>query len=752
MGVLGMIIPTVLGVGIAVSVVVVARDAYQRLRGPGWMSRRCGRQGRASALVAVNHRVEADDRNLSGLHSRTWYIVAGILLLVVALWVLIGSWGNYVGWTSWLEGIVWLFVLFLGAAAVAGFLGVASLVAAVRGERHPAWVGPILDRTPLGRPPALASVTTTVVEHPRHARRQAPPDDVRPLGPQQVTDMGATVARTVAGLWTVVAVAVVGWMTFTGRVPTTPEELDTAVAAPAWIILYLGLVVSALAVYRWELGGSIALAVCAGMLGVLSAIQYPTWIAFTLVAIFAVPAFLHWLAWQREHHVHHLVAVGAWTSLAVAIVVFSAGQVQAHYFGPTHPESVAPELEPSQVVWAWAGATTSGSTQVVARVHDDGPVRLLVSDSADMIDPVVSGSRIASQSSGHVVRLAVDGLRADSRYYWALEVDGRVDRVRSGTLRTMPEGPASFTLVASACARSGSNAAVFDSIRESDPLVYLQLGDLHYANIGSDDPGRFEAALEQVLTRDGQAALYRATSTSYIWDDHDYASNNGDATSPSRPAAEQVYRSWVPYHPLVSENPQGPIGQSFVAGRVRVLRTDSRSQRTPPGSASGDEQHMLGPRQETWFAEQLAEAREAGQVVLWAGSSPWIGAAAPGSDTWAGYPDARQRMADLIVAAGMEHRLVKVAGDAHMVALDDGSHTDYSTSGAVGFPLLQAAALDRPGSVKGGPYSGGTYPGGGRYGEIEVHDDGGAELDVTLRGRSWDGETLVEQTFTLPVG
>jgi hypothetical protein len=755
MSTLAMIIPTVLGVGIALSIAVILRDAYERLRGPGWMSRRCGRQGQGAAVDAVAGAAPggvAGDPGRVGLRSRSWYLVAGTVLMVVSIWLLIGSWGNYVGWRSWLESIAWLFVLFLVASGVAGVLGVSCLLVAIREQGHPLWIRPLLDRTPLGRPPRLRSVGTTVVEHPRHSRRASRPTRVRPLGPHHITDMRAVTARTIAGLWTVVAVALVGWMTFTGRVPTTPEELDTAIATPAWVVLYLALVVAAVAVYRWELAGSVALAVCAGLLGVLSSIQYPTWIAFALVFIFAVPAFLHWLAWQREHHVHHLFAVGAWTAVAVASVVLSAGAVQAHFFGPTHPESDAPALEESPVEWAWAGATTSRSTEVVARVREEGAVRLLVSDSPELVDPVVSEPRHIGETDPRVVRLRVDGLDPRTRYHWALEVDGRVDLGRSGTLRTLPEGPASFTLVAAACARSGSNGAVFDAIREVDPLVYLQLGDLHYANIGTDEPDRFEAALQQVLTMPAQAALYRSTSIAYVWDDHDYAANDGDSTSPSRPAAEQVYRSWVPYHPLVSGEPEGPIGQSFVAGRVRVVMTDSRSQRTPPGASGGSAQQILGTEQELWFAEQLALAREAGEVVLWAGSTPWIGEPTDGGDTWAGYPAARRRMADLIVDAQMQDRLVMVAGDAHMVALDDGSHTDYSTSQAGGFPLLQAAALDRPGSVKGGPYSGGTFPGGGRYGEIVVSDDGGTTLDITLRGSTWDGELLVEETFTLPAG
>jgi hypothetical protein len=138
-------------------------------------------------------------------------------------------------------------------------------------------------------------------------------------------------------------------------------------------------------------------------------------------------------------------------------------------------------------------------------------------------------------------------------------------------------------------------------------------------------------------------------------------------------------------------------------------------------------------------------------VVLWVSSTPWIGVDDVGDDSWAGYPDARRRVADAIADAGMQDSLMMVAGDAHMVAIDDGSHSDYSSSQAGGFPVLQAAALDRPGSMKGGPYSEGAFPGGGQFGVIAVDDGGGAEIAVTLSGRTWEGRTLVEYRAVLSV-
>ena len=87
-----------------------------------------------------------------------------------------------------------------------------------------------------------------------------------------------------------------------------------------------------------------------------------------------------------------------------------------------------------------------------------------------------------------------------------------------------------------------------------------------------------------------------------------------------------------------------------------------------------------------------------------------------------------------------------------LCAIDDGTHTDYSGTGAGGFPLLQAAPLDRPGSTKGGPYTSEVFTGGGQFGLVEIQDDGGPSVGVRLEGRSWDGRLLVslERQFTVP--
>ena len=221
-----------------------------------------------------------------------------------------------------------------------------------------------------------------------------------------------------------------------------------------------------------------------------------------------------------------------------------------------------------------------------------------------------------------------------------------------------------------------------------------------------------------------------------MWDDHDYGANNSDALSPSRLAAMAAYRANVPSYELAGE--VSAIYQSFDVGRVRVLMTDARSAREPGAS-------MLGDEQLEWFLDALVAAAKDQALVVWLNPVPWVADASDGGDDWGGYATERQRIAEVIAESGIDN-LLMISGDAHMVAIDDGTNTDYSLAGDTGFPLLHAAALDRPGSTKGGPYSEGAIGGSGQYGVVDITDHGEA-IHVALRAKRYDGEVLLAYDF-----
>ena len=509
--------------------------------------------------------------------------------------------------------------------------------------------------------------------------------------------------------------------------------------SPGFIGLF---VVSTLLALRWEIfGGSLAAFAAAGLVAFASNQLVSTHAAF-VVALLGVPGIL-WLvvAMAQLSRRSALVGIGAFT--VMAIVGFLAGNaIYAHFWGPTHPASTVAALPDSPVEWVWSGAVTSTGGEV--RAHPAGDyesVRLAVSTDAALADPTWIDP---IDASGRVGGFRIDGLDARTEYHYAVEVDGLLDTVRAGSFTTFPDGAASYTVAVGSCARVGSNGAVFDTIRELDPLLYLVTGDLHYGDNGVNDIERYREVLDLTLTRPAQAALYRSTPIAYVWDDHDYGPNDADGNSPSRQAAMASYREYVPSYRLGGVD--SAVYQAFTIGRVRFVLTDARSARNLDFDEERSVRSMLGAEQKAWFKDEIVEASQSHELVVWVNPVPWIADARDGADHWAGFADERRELADHI-ADNEIGNLLMVSGDSHMVAIDDGTNTDYSTTGFPGFPLLHSAALDRPGSVKGGPYSEGAIGGGGQFATIEVTDDGDA-ITVRLTGVKWDGTEFISYEFS----
>ena len=121
---------------------------------------------------------------------------------------------------------------------------------------------------------------------------------------------------------------------------------------------------------------------------------------------------------------------------------------------------------------------------------------------------------------------------------------------------------------------------------------------------------------------------------------------------------------------------------------------------------------------------------------------PWL------DDYWAGFAFERHEIAQFIKDNGIKGVCI-LHGDAHMLAADNGSHSDYATGGGAPVPVLAAAPLDQDGSIKGGPYSQGVYKplrGEGCFGLVSVVDRG-ARLRVVYSGRNHLNQEKIGLTF-----
>ena len=409
-------------------------------------------------------------------------------------------------------------------------------------------------------------------------------------------------------------------------------------------------------------------------------------------------------------------------------------------WGPTHPASTAEWTDTGAVEWIWTGGVSSSEATVAFKAEEPFETAVV---TATLADGTIAARTDVATVGGLVGQGVLTDLVPATTYAVDIEIDGR--HGRTGSFTTFGNDPDHIRLAVGACARVGSNGAVFDAIRATEPDQYLIIGDFHYGDNTVDDVDDYREVLDITLTRPGQAALYETTPIAYVWDDHDYGANDSDGSALSRPAAMAAYREYVPSYDLASVD--SAVYQAYSIGPVRVVMTDARASRDPVSKPDGPDKTMLGDEQLAWLLEELPRAASTHDLVIWVNPVPWVAAEKAGADNWGGYATERRTIANAIAAARIDN-LMMISGDAHMVAIDDGTNTDFSDTGGASFPLLHAAALDRPGGFKGGPYSEGALPGSGQFGLVDIarHDGG---LTVRMEARDWEGRTLLSHEFTV---
>lgn len=404
------------------------------------------------------------------------------------------------------------------------------------------------------------------------------------------------------------------------------------------------------------------------------------------------------------------------------------------------------------VSWMWSGNVTGTTATVKARVSGTpSDLHLLISPDSDWSQ----ARRVAplappTADTGRVAAFAIDALQPDTPYFYAV-ADGE-RRLAAGEFRTFGDGPLSFQFAFASCSggnplllRSISNHAIFSVIDARRPRFMLHMGDLHYRNIRDNDIRRYRDAYDAVLTRSRPAALFRRTPVVYMWDDHDYGANNSDRTSPSRDAARRAYAEHVPHYPLTwPDGGTATIQQEFSIGRTRFIVSDLRSARDPDDLPDGPSKSMLGEAQRAWLDDAFTRAAaDEVPLVFWVSSVPWITGPAD-TEGWQPYAWERRWLADRLASLGLMERIVMLSGDAHMVAIDDGTHNTFTSGaqpGSRGFPVIQAAPLDRQPNRKGGPYTHGISTRRHQFGWADVQDDG-TTVRVTLSGHDEEGRQL----------
>lgn len=384
----------------------------------------------------------------------------------------------------------------------------------------------------------------------------------------------------------------------------------------------------------------------------------------------------------------------------------------------------------NDVLYLWSGGVTHQSAHI--NVVLEGPathVRIVCSTTLDFEKPIYSAFQPVTDATGYAAGFEVTGLKPNTRYYYAVEIDGQLDHSSDdvGSFQTFQEGPFSYSFLVGACNLIPNNP-IYDYMRATNALFYLNVGDLHYANPNSDKVEVHREAYEdRVLSREREMKLLRHTPIAYVWDDHDFCGDNNDGNNGCGPAAKQAYKEYVPHYPL--GDPDGPTGiyQAFTVGRVRFILSDMRSERK--------DGRIFSIRQKEWLKNEMRQAKARGEIIAWVTSISYSGT---GKDNWGGFPEDREEMADFFRDENIENMFI-LSGDAHMSAIDNGTHSDFSkeNNNPHRYPIFQSAALNNIGSDKGGEYSeGGTFPNPpftGQFGLVTVTDHGGSNICINFK-------------------
>jgi alkaline phosphatase D len=381
----------------------------------------------------------------------------------------------------------------------------------------------------------------------------------------------------------------------------------------------------------------------------------------------------------------------------------------------------------NEVLYFWSGAITANTGKVNAVLQNPAEkVRLVVGVDKVFSQPVYSAYAPATAEHGNTVSLLIENLQPSTRYYYCLEIDGVKDKNEKhiGSFTTFFNEPQSFKFVAGSC-NFFPNNRVYDKMRAENPLFLLMPGDLHYANPSAADVEPHRVAYEEkVLQQPRESRFLKDIPIAYIWDDHDFCGDNNDGTSGCGLAAYKAYTEYVPYYPLGAPEGSHSIYQAFTVGRLRFILTDLRSERR-----EGD---IMSLEQKNWFKKEVLAARDQGQMICWVSSVSYSGTR---SDNWGAYTASRTELANFF-RDNQVINLFIICGDAHMLAIDNGTHADFSEgkNNPNLYPILQSAALNNVGSDKGGEYSeGGTFPNppfSSQWSTVEVTDHGGDDICI----------------------
>ncbi len=236
------------------------------------------------------------------------------------------------------------------------------------------------------------------------------------------------------------------------------------------------------------------------------------------------------------------------------------------------------------------------------------------------------------------------------------------------------------------CNRQSVDQPLWSPIQAATPDLWVWLGDNIYAD--TDNMAAMDSMYAVQKQQPGYRTLRQQTRVLGTWDDHDYGANDAGRTYPKRDSSQQLLLDFLDVPEDDPRRTRTGVYSSHVFGppgrRVKVILLDTRYHRDPlTRDPLSDQRYfpnptgdLLGEDQWNWLERELTQSDA--QIHL-LGTSIQAVAEQHNWEKWANFPEAHQRLYDLIDRSDAPGVLL-LSGDRHIAELS--RHDD-----AIDYPL-----------------------------------------------------------------
>lgn len=317
--------------------------------------------------------------------------------------------------------------------------------------------------------------------------------------------------------------------------------------------------------------------------------------------------------------------------------------------------------------------------------------------------------------TGH---LGIDRLEPGTRYEYRVLLNGKpgsaVHELATQKLWQWRADPPEFKVLVGSCVyinetaydrpgkAYGGSPSIFTHMAEAKPDLTLWLGDsVYFREVDYDSPAGMAARWRHDRSVPELQPLLATGSHAAIWDDHDYGTNDADASFVFKEQALRLFeRYWAnPGH----GQPDAPgVYTRFRHGDAEFFLLDDRWYRDAD-KLMADHKVMFGERQLRWLKNALVNSTATFKFI--AGGSQLLDTQSP-YEGWRHFAEERQGFIDWLTTQGIKG-VVFLSGDRHHTEMLRWPRADtYALHELTCSPLTSGthslAGLDRnPGLVEG---------------------------------------------------